>query len=82
MDLTAHAGALCARAALPLVTRSDGGKFGKTESGTIWLDGKKTSPYSFYQFWVNCADADVPIFFATSPFLGRMRSRPPRGKLC
>ena len=55
---------------LPLVTRSDGGKFGKTESGTIWLDGKKTSPYSFYQFWVNCADADVPIFLRYFTFLG------------
>ena len=44
---------------LPLVTKSDGTKFGKTESGTIWLDPKKTSPYAFYQFWLNTADAGV-----------------------
>jgi tyrosyl-tRNA synthetase len=42
---------------LPLVTKADGTKFGKTESGTIWLDPKKTSPYAFYQFWLNAADA-------------------------
>ena len=54
---------------LPLVTRSDGGKFGKTESGTIWLDGNKTSPYSFYQFWINCADADVPTYLRYFTFL-------------
>jgi len=47
---------------LPLVTKSDGTKFGKTESGTIWLDARKTSPYSFYQFWINTADADVYKF--------------------
>ncbi len=44
---------------LPLITKSDGTKFGKTETGTIWLDADKTSPYSFYQFWLNTADADV-----------------------
>lgn len=44
---------------LPLVTKSDGTKFGKTESGTIWLDPRKTSPYAFYQFWLNTSDADV-----------------------
>jgi tyrosyl-tRNA synthetase len=43
----------------PLVTKSDGGKFGKTESGAIWLTRKYTSPYAFYQFWLNAADADV-----------------------
>ena len=43
----------------PLITKSDGTKFGKTESGTIWLDAKKTSPYRFYQFWLNTVDADV-----------------------
>lgn len=43
----------------PLVTKSDGTKFGKSESGNIWLDAKKTSPYQFYQFWLNAADADV-----------------------
>lgn len=43
----------------PLVTKSDGTKFGKTESGSIWLDPEKTSPYEFYQFFINTADADV-----------------------
>ena len=43
----------------PLVTTSSGVKFGKTESGTIWLDAERTSPYRFYQFWMNTADADV-----------------------
>jgi tyrosyl-tRNA synthetase len=44
---------------LPLITNADGTKFGKTESGAIWLDAKKTSVYKFYQFWINTADADV-----------------------
>ena len=44
----------------PLVTKSDGSKFGKSESGNIWLDPARTSPYKFYQFWVNQADADMP----------------------
>ena len=43
----------------PLMTKADGGKFGKTESGTIWLDRNKTSPYDFYQFWLNASDKDV-----------------------
>jgi tyrosyl-tRNA synthetase len=43
----------------PLVTRADGSKFGKTETGTIWLDPKRTSPYRFYQFWLNTDDRDV-----------------------
>ena len=42
----------------PLITKSDGGKFGKTEKGNIWLDSEKTSPYTFYQFWINCSDED------------------------
>ncbi len=42
----------------PLVTKSDGTKFGKSESGNVWLDSTKTSPFQFYQFWLNCADAD------------------------
>jgi tyrosyl-tRNA synthetase len=42
----------------PLITKADGGKFGKTESGNIWLDPEKTSPYKFYQFWLNCSDED------------------------
>ncbi len=54
---------------MPLVTKSDGTKFGKTESGTIWLDPAKTSPYAFYQFWLNTADADVYKFLCYFTFL-------------
>lgn len=54
---------------LPLVTKSDGTKFGKTESGTIWLDGAKTSPYAFYQFWINTADDDVEKFLKMFTFM-------------
>lgn len=54
---------------MPLVTKSDGTKFGKTESGTIWLDAKKTSPYKFYQFWLTTADADVYKFLRYFTFL-------------
>lgn len=54
---------------LPLVTKADGTKFGKTESGTIWLNPKKTSPYAFYQFWLNTADADVYKFLKYFTFL-------------
>jgi tyrosyl-tRNA synthetase len=43
----------------PLLTKSDGGKFGKTESGTVWLDPTKTTPYQFYQFWLNASDEDA-----------------------
>jgi tyrosyl-tRNA synthetase len=43
----------------PLITKADGGKFGKTEAGNIWLDPKKTSPYKFYQFWLNTSDEDA-----------------------
>ena len=43
----------------PLITKADGGKFGKTEAGTVWLDAGKTSPYHFYQFWLNVADEDA-----------------------
>lgn len=43
----------------PLITKADGGKFGKTESGNIWLDPARTSPYAFYQFWLNVSDADA-----------------------
>jgi len=43
----------------PLITKADGGKFGKTESGNVWLDPEKTSPYQFYQFWLNTSDADA-----------------------
>lgn len=54
---------------LPLVTKADGTKFGKTETGTIWLDAAKTSPYAFYQFWINTADADVYRFLRYFTFL-------------
>ena len=43
----------------PLITKADGTKFGKTEGGNVWLDPKKTSPYKFYQFWLNCSDEDA-----------------------
>jgi tyrosyl-tRNA synthetase len=46
----------------PLITKSDGSKFGKTEQGNIWLDPSKTSPYQFYQFWLNSSDADAENF--------------------
>lgn len=54
---------------LPLVTKSDGTKFGKTESGTIWLDSAKTSPYAFFQFWITTLDADVYKFLRYFTFL-------------
>lgn len=47
----------------PLLTKADGKKFGKSEEGNIWLDPKLTSPYKFYQFWINSEDADIPKFF-------------------
>ncbi|MDO5523765.1 MAG: tyrosine--tRNA ligase [Bacteroidia bacterium] len=54
----------------PLITKADGGKFGKTESGNVWLDSRYTSPYQFYQFWLNVSDADaekyIKIFTALS----------------
>jgi tyrosyl-tRNA synthetase len=46
----------------PLIKKADGGKFGKTESGTIWLDSDKTSPYAFYQFWMNTGDVDAESY--------------------
>lgn len=55
---------------VPLVTKSDGTKFGKTESGAVWLDSAKTSQYAFYQFWMNTADADVYKFLKFFTFLG------------
>lgn len=54
---------------LPLVTKADGTKFGKTESGTIWLDASKTSPYAFFQFWITTLDADVYKFLRYFTFL-------------
>ena len=49
----------CFALTCPLVTKADGGKFGKTESGNVWLDPARTSPYQFYQFWINTSDADA-----------------------
>ena len=53
----------------PLVTKADGKKFGKSESGTVWLDPGLTSPFAFYQFWINAADADVPTWLRFFTFL-------------
>lgn len=53
----------------PLMTKADGGKFGKTEKGNVWLDAKKTSPYQFYQFWLNAADEDAERYLKTFTFL-------------
>ncbi|MEO9020946.1 MAG: tyrosine--tRNA ligase [Ginsengibacter sp.] len=53
----------------PLLTKSDGSKFGKSEKGNIWLDAGKTSPYTFYQFWLNTADADAERFLKVFTFL-------------
>ncbi len=55
----------------PLVTKADGGKIGKTESGAIWLSAHRTSPYAFYQFWLNASDADVKNFLRWYTFLTR-----------
>lgn len=54
---------------LPLITKSDGTKFGKTESGAVWLDPTKTSPYAFYQFWLNSTDEDVYNYLRYYTFL-------------
>ncbi|QDU32906.1 Tyrosine--tRNA ligase [Poriferisphaera corsica] len=53
----------------PLITKSDGGKFGKSEAGNVWLDANRTSPFEFYQFWRNVADADLKRFFGFFTFL-------------
>lgn len=53
----------------PLITKADGGKFGKTESGNIWLDANKTSPYQFYQFWLNASDTDAEKWIKIFTFL-------------
>ncbi|WP_066582183.1 tyrosine--tRNA ligase [Cellulomonas timonensis] len=55
----------------PLITKADGTKFGKTESGTVWLDPELTSPYAFYQFWLNTDDADVAGYLKVFTFLSR-----------
>ncbi|HDZ3290583.1 TPA: tyrosine--tRNA ligase [Staphylococcus aureus] len=56
---------------ISLVTKSDGKKFGKSESGAVWLDAEKTSPYEFYQFWINQSDEDVIKFLKYFTFLGK-----------
>jgi tyrosyl-tRNA synthetase len=53
----------------PLITKADGGKFGKTEAGNIWLDPAKTSPYQFYQFWLNASDEDAKKWISIFTFL-------------
>ena len=71
-DLTRKAEGVSVHAlATPLITKADGTKFGKTESGTVWLDPELTSPYAFYQFWLNQADADVIGYLKVFTFLGR-----------
>ena len=55
----------------PLITKADGGKFGKTEKGNIWLDPKRTSPYQFYQFWLNVSDADAEKYIKIFTMLDR-----------
>jgi len=55
----------------PLITKSDGSKFGKTESGNVWLDPDKTSPYHFYQFWLNVSDEDASKYIRIFTLLGR-----------
>jgi len=56
---------------LPLVTKADGTKFGKTEGGAVWLDKEKTSPYEFYQFWINTDDRDVIKYLKYFTFLSK-----------
>jgi tyrosyl-tRNA synthetase len=55
----------------PLITKSDGSKFGKTESGNVWLDPEKTSPYQFYQFWLNVSDEDAARYIKIFTTLGK-----------
>ena len=55
----------------PLITKADGGKFGKTESGNVWLDPRYTSPYKFYQFWLNVSDADAEQYIKIATELTR-----------
>jgi tyrosyl-tRNA synthetase len=67
MGWTARAFAFTA----PLVTKADGGKFGKSEAGAVWLSGPRTTPYAFHQFWLNTADADVERFLKMFTLLSR-----------
>jgi len=55
----------------PLITKADGGKFGKTEKGNVWLDQEKTSPYQFYQFWLNATDEDAEKWIKIFTFLSK-----------
>jgi len=55
----------------PLITKADGSKFGKTEQGNVWLDAKLTSPYQFYQFWLNCSDEDAKRYIKIFTFLDK-----------
>ncbi len=55
----------------PLLTKADGGKFGKTEGGNVWLDADKTSPFQFYQFWLNASDVDAEKWIKIFTFLGK-----------
>ena len=55
----------------PLITKADGGKFGKTESGNVWLDRRYTSPYKFYQFWLNVSDADAEKYIKIFTAIGK-----------
>ncbi len=55
----------------PLITKADGGKFGKTESGNVWLDAKKTTPFQFYQFWLNASDEDATKWIKIFTFLSK-----------
>jgi len=55
----------------PLITKADGGKFGKTESGTVWLGANRTSPYQFYQFWLNAGDADAEKWIKIFTFISK-----------
>jgi tyrosyl-tRNA synthetase len=55
----------------PLITKADGGKFGKTEAGNIWLDPAKTTPYQFYQFWLNASDEDAKKWISIFTFLAK-----------
>ena len=55
----------------PLITKADGGKFGKTEKGNIWLDSERTSPYQFYQFWLNVSDEDAARYIRIFTMLGK-----------
>jgi len=55
----------------PLITKTDGGKFGKTESGNVWLDAARTTPYQFYQFWLNASDTDAEKWVRIFTFLTR-----------